>query len=205
MTGEAAAPPGHAALLAAVRDYVAGERQLAAFLGGALDAALPYRALEPSTLPAVAALPGCPALAGGRTAALTEAVIAAAPELRWRQSYTAEEVGAGFLANYGWFNLVSPEGPYLSDACRISVGYWGAGLDYPDHAHAPEEIYLVLAGAARFRRAGSAPERVDPGGTYHNPPGVMHGAEMVPGPLLAMAFWTGERLTAKPDLRRGSA
>lgn len=196
---------GLARVLAETRASVAADPRIAAFIGGALDAELPYRAAEPATLPAVAALPRCRGLAAPATAALTEAVIAAAPELCWRQSYTDDEVGAHFLANYGWFNLVSPDGPYRSEACRVSVGYWGAGLDYPDHRHDPEEIYLVLAGSARFRRAGSPPRPVGPGGTYHNPAGVMHGTAMTPGPLLAMAFWKGERLTAKPDLPRGAA
>lgn len=200
MRAEAAASPALAALLAATRDYVARDRSVARLLDGALDRPLVYMPLPPARLPAVDLLPPCGALAAPATARLTEAVLRAAPELCWRHTYTPEQVGDAFLARSGWFNLVSPEGPYVSQTCRISVGYWAEGLDYPDHAHAPEEIYLVLAGAAHFRRHGSLPELRDAGGTWHNPPSVMHGALMEPGPLLAMAFWTGRNLTEKSVL-----
>lgn len=189
-----------ARLLEAARDQAARDSGVAALLAGALDGPLEHRALKPSRLPVVDVLPDCLGLASPATERLTRAVIDAAPRVRWRHTYSPAQVGEAFLAGSGWFNLVSPDGPYVSQTCRVSIGYWAAGLDYPDHAHAPEEIYLVLAGSARFRSDGQVPRTLGPGESWHNPGGVMHGALMVPGPLLAIAYWSGPDLNAPSTL-----
>jgi mannose-6-phosphate isomerase-like protein (cupin superfamily) len=184
-------------LLAETRARVAATPALAAFVGDTLDGDLPFAPLPPVRLPAVALAesmdPDDP---------LARAVIAAAPDLHWQQSYTAADgFDADYLARYGWFNLVSPDGAFLSDAIRVSVGYWGTGLHYTEHWHAPEEIYLVLAGGARFHSQGRAPVDARPGDMIHHAPNQKHAIDMVPGPLLAKAFWKGAALMAKSGLK----
>jgi len=64
------------------------------------------------------------------TQSLLDAVRSATPHVCWRQSYTEKDAGidAFYLSNYGWFNLIAPSGPFVSDTLRLSVGYWEKGL-----------------------------------------------------------------------------
>lgn len=188
------------ALLAETQSAIAADPALAGFAGPLDWDRLPFRAPEPRSLPAIADLIDYPALAGPGTLALTQAILAAAPHLHWKQSYTEAQVGAEFLAGYGWFNLVSPEGPFVAEDIRISFGTWRAGLYYPRHWHVPEEIYLVVAGAATFVTDGMADALLGPGGTRRHPSNIPHSARMDHGPLLAMAIWKGDRLLEVSEL-----
>lgn len=130
-----------------------------------------------------------------------EALIDAIPSLHWQQTYTeADGFSRAWLDNYGWVNLISPEGLYQSHEMRLSIGYWGAGQHYDEHSHAPEETYLILAGQARFHSEGRPARDAGPGDTIHHAPHQKHAIGMVPGPLLAAAFWRGEDLLKKSDL-----
>ena len=185
------------ALLSETRAAISRDPVLRAFVGTALPADLPQIDLPARRLPATALV-----AAGHWSGPLAKAVVAAAPDLYWQQSYTLEDgFDADYLARYGWFNLVSPDGPYLSETLRISVGFWDSGLFYKEHWHAPEEIYLVLAGHAVFNAEGRDPVRAGPGSLIHHLPNQKHSIQMTPGPLLAMAFWKGEALMAKSGLK----
>lgn len=53
----------------------------------------------------------------------------------------------------------------------------GAGCVYPEHNHAPQELYLTMAGSGNWRFGGNEHyETVEPGSTFYNPPGVTHSA-----------------------------
>ncbi|MBY6142344.1 hypothetical protein KUV26_23210 [Leisingera daeponensis] len=135
------------------------------------------------------------------TAPAVAALVSALPRLRWQQTYTeADGFSRDWLDNYGWINLISPEGLYQSDEIRLSIGYWGAGQQYGEHSHAPEETYLILAGKARFHSEGRPAQDAGPGDTIHHAPHQKHAIDMVPGPLLAAAFWRGDALLEKSDL-----
>lgn len=183
-----------AALLIATRNLVSSTPQLADFTGGGLER-LSYTRPQPLALAVTDRLPMLMPLAGPETMELTFATLSAAPHLTWQQSYSEAQVGAHYLDNYGWFNLVSPDGPYATDALRVSVGYWEQGLSYPRHAHAPEEIYFILAGSARFSAEGRDDVHATPGTLIHHAPDQMHGHSTETQPLLAMAFWKGSGLT----------
>lgn len=191
------------ALRAAFRDYANTQApDIKAFCGPALDAEHAERALEPRSLPAVATLCATPPAAAPATQTLLDAVLAAAPHLHWRQSYTTDDPGfdAHYLANYGWFNLIAPSGPFVSTDLRLSVGYWGQGLRYPRHWHEPEEIYLTLAGSATYISEGRAPVDGGPGTTICHHANQPHAADFAKAPLLAAAFWRGQGLEAKSGL-----
>ncbi|WP_051371813.1 dimethylsulfonioproprionate lyase family protein [Leisingera aquimarina] len=172
---------------------------------------LPLLDAEPRQLPvctriskllpaaALASRPG-PSVSAG-TLPVVKALIAALPRLKWQQTYTkADGFSRNWLDNYGWVNLISPEGLYHSNEMRLSIGYWGAGQHYTEHSHAPEETYLILAGQARFHSQGRPPRDAIPGDTIHHALHQKHAIDMVPGPLLAAAFWRGEDLLRKSDL-----
>lgn len=196
MTDRDARQQAHLNLLAAVADVM--ERAFPEahdFLPEPLPGADAWHDETPVALPMLPELPALADLAAPATRAAVDALIAAAPHLAWRQSYSAREgFGRDYLDHYGWINLVSPEGPFLSDVSRVTIGYWGRGLRYPRHAHAPEEIYCVLAGEALFRSEGEAPRRVGPGGMVRHASMQPHAIDMEPGPLLALVPWRGDGL-----------
>ncbi|MEM8761689.1 MAG: dimethylsulfonioproprionate lyase family protein [Pseudomonadota bacterium] len=187
-------------LLEETRAVIRDTPRLAAFADGALDGALPFAPPVPRGFPAVARLDAYLGIGNAATRPLTEAIIAAAPHLGWQQTYSAEEVGADFLAAYAWSNLVSPEGPFRTPDIRVAFGTWGHGLFYPRHAHAPAEIYYVIAGGALFETDGQPDAWLGPGETRMHKPHVMHAARMTDGPLLALALWRGEALMARSTL-----
>ncbi len=133
---------------------------------------------------------------------VVDAVRSAVNDVRWRQSYSLNDPGfdQNYLDNYGWFNLIAPSGPFISNSMRLSIGYWGQGLHYPRHWHKPEEIYLTLGGSAIYISEGRASVEGGPGTTichYSNQP---HAADFAKAPLLAAAFWRGKGLEAKSQL-----
>ncbi len=161
---------------------------------------LPYQPLDPRSLPVASQLSPLMSLANAETQSLVDTIVEAAPTLCWQQSYTQAQVGADHLARYGWFNLISPEGIFLSDDLRLSVGIWGQGLTYPRHWHAPRETYVVLAGNAEFHTEGRAPVRVHAGGTVDHPSNIPHGMIFDQAPLMALAIWQGDGLLTPSTL-----
>ena len=73
----------------------------------------------------------------------------------WKQTYTEDEVGFGFLQDYGYLELYGPNGHFQTDQGRAYVGYWGRGLYYPWHRHEAEEIYAVVSGSGYFESQGA--------------------------------------------------
>ena len=87
----------------------------------------------------------------------------------------------------------------MSDNHRIGFGYWRQGIQYPTHAHEPEEVYLVLAGSGVFTTGDAAPRRCGLGDVVHHKPFVPHSIDMSDGPLLVMFLWYGAKLHKKSN------
>ena len=144
-------------------------------------------------LPVLKELEGYRAIANTETAGVVDAVLAAAPHLPWRQTYSADDGFAGdYLDRYGWFDLAGPTGPYTADGVRIMIGCWGKGIVYPDHSHPPDEHYFVLAGGALFRLGDDPWQDLGPGEVFHTPAHSVHSADMSEKPLMALSIWRTE-------------
>ena len=78
--------------------------------------------------------------------------------LRWEQSYRKQDglVPDAMLDAYGFVEIIGLRGPFVSGRIRAGIAIWGAHLDYPQHQHQAEEIYLLLAGSAEFSFTGDA-------------------------------------------------
>lgn len=116
----------------------------------------------------------------------------------WKQTYTETEVGSEFLARYGYFELLGPDGHFFSDVLRAYVGYWGPGLRYDWHHHEAEEIYCVLSGAAEFHLDGGRSQWLRRGDTrfhYSNQP---HAMTTTVEPVLTFVLWRGRGMTGLP-------
>jgi len=195
--------PSLVALRQAFVDHaVAYAPDIQAFCGAMLADDLPAIEVTPQRGPAMALIDDLVAETCAATHPIVDAVKHASGHVAWRQSYTIEDPGfdADYLQNYGWFNLIAPSGPFVSDTMRLSVGYWGQGLSYPRHWHAPEEIYLVLAGRAVFMSEGRAEVDGGPGATIAHDSNQPHAIRMPDAPLLAAAFWRGPQLEATSGL-----
>lgn len=162
------------------------------------------RPLTPNRLPVLDWLGALPALACPATLPLVEALVAAAPELAWRQTYRSDQISARFLARYGWCELVGPHGGCGSELVRLGLLLLGPETEYPAHRHAAEEIYLVLAGTAAWRQGAAAWRLVPPADAVHHAPWVMHAARTQAEPLLALYFWWGHELTVPAQLASGT-
>jgi len=161
---------------------------------------LRYEPRAPYTLPATDLVRAAPGEASARSTPVVQALQALAPHLEWRLTYTSEEVGQHFLDNFGWFELAGPTGHFLTHQTRITVGYWGPGLDYPRHQHRAEELYTVLSGSGLFQADG-VPDRVlVPEDTCLYLSNQPHALLTQDDPILTLVFWRGDGLGDAPAL-----
>lgn len=131
-----------------------------------------------------------------------------APALTWRRTYAAAGAPAAFLERYGWTELVGPDGPVACARARLGCLLLGPGTLYPTHAHAAEELYLVVSGTAAWRSGSGRWRERPPGALLHHPPWTPHATRTAEGPLLALYVWWGEGLREAATLgagRRGGA
>ena len=67
----------------------------------------------------------------------------------------------------------------------VGVSLLAPHVRYPDHTHAPEELYMVLS-QGRFQHGDSDWFEPGPGGTLHNVPNIKHAMASDEKPLLAI-------------------
>jgi len=128
------------------------------------------------------------------------ALAAAAPLLAWHRSYTEAEVGAQFLDNYGWTELVGLTGPLASVRLACGVLLLGPQVTYPSHHHEADEIYVPLSGTARWKVGDGDWELQPPGSVIHHLPNESHAMRTGEGPLLALYLWRSRDLHQKAHL-----
>ena len=149
---------------------------------------------EARHLPVLANLPELAPLTSAATHNLAEAAIAVAPGLCWRQTYDGRNVAPTFLARYGWAELLGPYGIFASDSARLGFLLLGKDTLYPAHAHAAEELYLVLAGTADWQKGQEPWQPMPPGTAIHHTPHLPHAMRTSAEPMLAMYLWWGAEL-----------
>ncbi len=120
-----------------------------------------------------------------RTAMLADAFADLAPSLVWQLRAGAAAQGDSFL--HGHANaLIIGHGDYeRPEPVTLGVSLLAPGVTYPDHAHPPEELYVVLS-PGKWRQNRGAWMARDAGDLVHNPPGINHGMQAGAGPLLAL-------------------
>ena len=122
---------------------------------------------------------------------LADAFEAARPGIEWSQNegYTEENSSRTFLDGYAYAALSGPEGPILCEAPMAGYMLLGPDVHYPDHNHAPGEVYLVLTPGAQWS-LDSGPWFDVPAGTMivHNP-WQKHAIRTGETPFLAFAAW----------------
>ena len=110
--------------------------------------------------------------------------------------YSEEQVGQHFLDNFGYFELVGPQGNFHSTTISAFLIYFGPGLHYRRHWHDPEEVYYVIAGEGEFQVDGEDWTLLKPGDTRFHAANQPHQTRTGQSPLLCLVLWRGADLTA---------
>jgi Dimethlysulfonioproprionate lyase len=158
------------------------------------------RATQASSLPVLRWLPEIARDAAAFGIDLKAVVCRDAASLSWRQTYTAKDLDAAFLDNYGWSEILGGSGPLPSE--RIAAGFLilGPSTHYPRHRHEAEEMYLPLSGTAAWQQ-GDAVWRERPPGTFiHHASEEPHAMRSGASPLLALYLWRSANLAQKARL-----
>jgi hypothetical protein len=188
------------ALLDAVIAFYGGQGRIGAENASAmldevcsgLAAASPLM-VEPRLIAAAAlledALPG---------SALGAAIAQAAHLFRWRQNpnYSTANMGAAFMAGYGYVELAGPKDAlFHARDVRVGLLLLAPHVHYPLHAHPAEEIYHPLTDGGLWRRGREAWQTVPAGRAIHHLPMVAHETKAVDSTLLALYCWRGNTVT----------
>lgn len=158
------------------------------------------RAVVPSSLPVLRWLAQVKADAPVFSAALIAELCRVAPSMAWRQTYKIADVGASFLENYGWSEIVGLSGELPSK--RIACGFLllGPATHYPRHQHEAEEIYVPLAGTAAWQQGDRVWRDRPPGAVIHHASNEPHAMRTGARPLLALYLWRSANLDQKARL-----
>lgn len=189
-------------LLAAFRDYLQGgsaNPAVASFLGE-IDWSMPSRRLESKSVACSVLLDRTVELASNRARPLAQLLAGNHDELCWGQTYTAEDFGQEFIDNYGWVELFGTRGHFDNDKLAGGFLVLGPGIEYPDHHHVAEELYISLTGGTEWRM-GDADYRVRQADeVIHHASKVNHAIRTGGEPLLALYLWRGGPLAQRSTI-----
>jgi quercetin dioxygenase-like cupin family protein len=146
-------------------------------------------ATVPSRLPAcdhLATALATARAAGGHVAPLADALAAIEPALTWRRRAGAEGAALDFRDGHANAVIVGPGGLEPRDDAMVGVSLMAPAVQYPDHRHPPEEVYVVLS-PGEWRQGDGPWHAPGPGGLVHNPPGIVHA--MRSGEAALLAIW----------------
>lgn len=185
-------------LLSGVKSYLAGfsEEPARSFVAG-VDWTMPSRELAPQSLPCLVHLDRCAEIAGEEDRALVRLLCDRAEEFHWGQTYTAADLGQAFIDNYGWLEVFGTRGHFANDAVAGGFLVLGPGVEYPDHYHVAEELYIPLTGNTEWRMGDDPWHRRAAGEVIHHRSAVSHAMRTGVEPLLAVYIWRGGPLAAR--------
>ena len=163
------------------------------------------RAVASRALPVLRWLPQMTGDSAAFAGDLVAAVSHAAPSLDWRQTYTAGALGAAFLDNYGWSEILGGYGPLASE--RLACGFlmMGPSTHYPRHRHEAEEVYVPLSGTADWQQGDAVWRERTPGTPIHHARDEPHAMRTGASPLLALYAWRSANLAQSARLDTAGA
>ena len=130
---------------------------------------------------------------GSPTRILADAVLSAADHLCWHAMYAhyeSEPDIAAFRRVYGYFDLISSEGPLRCDDIYMGMSLQGPDAFYPPHVHQAVETYVTIGGTGDWKRGAEPWINRPPGEFFLHTSGVRHATQSNDEPILALAFWT---------------
>lgn len=118
---------------------------------------------------------------------LADAFLAVETKLCWQpRSGATSNASTDFPAGHANAILIGPGGIERRSDVWLGVSLLAPGVRYPDHTHPPEETYLVLT-PGDFSQDDGPWFQPGPGGSFYNPPGILHAMRAGRTPLFA--FW----------------
>jgi len=108
-------------------------------------------------------------------------------QLRWIRRVSAGIDDHAFWNGHANAVILGPGGLEARDDLWVGVTVMAPGVQYVDHHHAPEEVYLSLTPGEWWN---TSQDWTDPGptGAIYNPPGISHAMRSGAEPLLALWF-----------------
>ena len=188
-------------LLSGVKSYLSGfEGKAARDFSASVDWSMPARKLAPCSLPCLAHLDRASAIADEESKPLARLLRDQGNEFHWGQTYTAADFGQKFIDNYGWLEVFGTRGHFANDAVAGGFLILGPGIEYPDHHHVAEELYIPLTPGTEWRMGGSAWRLRAAGEVIHHASNVNHAMRTGDKPLLAFYLWRGGPLAARSTI-----
>ncbi|MEL7256500.1 MAG: dimethylsulfonioproprionate lyase family protein [Pseudomonadota bacterium] len=126
-----------------------------------------------------------------------DALCAAAPTAKWRETYRDTDFGEVLHTHFGCYEVLGVDTPLGATDMRSFVIYQEPGFHYPMHHHPAEELYLVIAGEGEFHIEGGASRHLKPGDTAFHPSNIPHALTTTDQPIIAYVLWRGD-LSTKP-------
>jgi hypothetical protein len=114
---------------------------------------------------------------------MVSSVMDLADDLPWYQRPVA--INPSFMGSHVNAQIIGPEGLEVRQDLIVGVTLMRPNIDYPDHHHEPEELYLVLSDG-RWRQDNGDWHTPGLGGLVHNSSDLMHGMKSVNTPLFAI-------------------
>ena len=180
-------------LLEAVRRFVLDHEHpyLAQFKPSIRDWGNSWEPVKPVDLPVSAVLAEAAERATSNTRSLLQAFARHSDRLRWEQSYRKQDglVPDAMLDAYGFVEIIGLRGPFVSGRIRAGIAIWGAHLDYPQHQHQAEEIYVLLTGSAEFSFAGDTAQTRRAGDLVFVESNRRHGFSTGEESLVVLYLW----------------
>ncbi|MEP9389099.1 dimethylsulfonioproprionate lyase family protein [Mesorhizobium sp. KR9-304] len=188
-------------LLAGVKGFLAGfgEEPARSFIAG-IDWAMPARELASRSLPCLVHLDRAAEIAADEAKPLARLLRDHGGGFHWGQTYTAADFGQRFIDNYGWLEVFGTRGHFANDALAGGFLILGPGIEYPDHHHVAEELYIPLTGGTEWRMGGGPFRTRGAGEVIHHASDVSHAMRTGAEPLLAFYLWRGGPLAARSTI-----
>ena len=188
-------------LLSSVKGFLAGfeEEPACNFVAG-INWAMPARDLVPHGLPCLAHLPRAAEIAGDSACSLTRLLADCGLDFHWGQTYTVADFGQKFTENYGWLEVFGTRGHFANEALAGGFLILGPGIQYPDHHHVAEEIYIPMTSDTEWRKGGGTYSKRAAGEVIHHASNVSHAMRTGAEPLLAFYLWRGGPLAARSTI-----
>lgn len=113
-----------------------------------------------------------------------QALHALAPQLAWWHRPDAARWGMPFATGHANATVIGKGGLEERDDVWVGISLVAPNIQYPEHHHPPEEVYLVLS-RGHWQQGGGAWYEPGIGGLVHNPPDILHAMHSGSVPLLA--------------------
>ena len=118
-------------------------------------------------------------------------------KLQWLQSYKPEDFGSYFTDNYAHVELIGMRGHFMSDKIAAGFVLYGPQVDYPNHWHVAEEIYIPLTGTGFWSSDNADYINHKAGEFIFHESNMPHAIKCEDKPMLALWIWHGGDLAQK--------